>query len=129
MFPINPMMQMPGFPGQQPTAEQTAQMQRLALQNQQLQLQQTKQMLEQYAKSIDAALEQIDEQFAKLEKGEAVAIPAHNQIQAQALAQRLQYEPPRALSYQYMDRFRDPMRYDPQNWVMSGMGDFGRPVY
>jgi vacuolar-type H+-ATPase subunit E/Vma4 len=88
---MNPMMSMPfmGNMGQQPSAEQMAQMQRLALQNQQLQLKQMKQMIEQYAQSVDKALEQIEEQLGRLEKGETVELPAQAQVQTQAQAQAL----------------------------------------
>jgi hypothetical protein len=138
MFP-NPMMSMPfmGYMSQQPTPEQTAQMQQLALQNQQLQLRQMKQMLEQYAQSIDASLEQVEEQLAKLEKGEAVDLPtqAQIQVQARALQQRVKAQVDRwdyfNDAYRF-DRFNDryiDLRSDPQNLAISGMGDFGRPVF
>jgi len=123
-----PMMSMPfmGMPNQQINPEQMAQMQRLALQNQQLQLKQMKQMLEQSIQSIDAALGQLDEQFERIEKGEVPAVQA--QIQAQGLIQQLQPQ-----SYLLRARLSDPRlfdpRVDPQNWVMGGMGDFGRPIF
>jgi hypothetical protein len=128
------MMSMPfmGNMMQQPNPEQTAKMQLLALQNQQLQLRQARQMLEQYTQSVDTALKQIDEQIAKLEEGDTADIAVQAQIlqvHAQALSHSLLFDPQRALAQRFQDRFSDPLRADPQNWVMAGMGDFGRPVF
>jgi len=136
MFPVNPMMSMPfmGYASQQPTDEQRVQMQQLALQNQQLQLRQMKQMLEQYSQSIDTSLKQVEEQLGRLERGEPVDFPTQAQfppqvqIQSQGLAQRLLTDT-QSQALRFADRFSDPLRADPQNWVIAGMGDFGRPIF
>jgi hypothetical protein len=130
MIPMMPMMYMPlmGNLSPQPTAEQMAQMQRLALQNQQMQLKQMKQMLEQYAQAIDAALEQVEGQFAKLEKGETATVLPQAQVQAQAQGI------PQAQVANVITRLRFSdmlisLGSDPQGWVAGGMGEFGRPVF
>ena len=140
MFPFSSMPMMPiSFPPVQPTAEQTAAMQRITLQYQQQQLLQLQQQVAQYSKSIEEALAQIKEALTKKPGDKAIDSAtaqatalaqnfSQNQAQNQALNQgQQQWLRSNALKH-------DPYRFDPQRAdfrqdFQGGMGDFGRPVF
>jgi hypothetical protein len=126
--------------GIQPTPEQAAQMQRLALRAQHQQLTLQKQMLVQYGQSIDTALKQIQEAIDKADSSEGersdetTAPAAHGQIFAQSQAlNQVQQTQARALAARYdprrMDFRQDWQLQDCQAWNQGGMGDFGRPIF
>lgn len=149
MFPFSSMPMMPmSFPPVQPTAEQTAEMQRIALQYQQQQLLQLQQRVVQYSKSIEDALAQIKEALSKKPGDKAVASATalatalaqdlgQNQSQNQA-ANQVQQQLFRSNALKYDPQRYDPQRFDPQrandlqgpqSYFQGGLGDFGRPVF
>jgi hypothetical protein len=154
MFQFSSMPMMPmSFPPVQPTAEQTAEMERIALQYQQQQLIQLQQRVAQYSKSIEDTLAQIEEALTKKPGDKAIASAAaqanvlgqdlgQNQSQNQATNQ-LQQQSLRSNPLRYDPQRYDPQRFDPQrfdpqrasdlqgpqSYFQGGLGDFGRPVF